>query len=80
MEPIRSTDYFVIIPTIVQVSLKDSSQQSESVPLLKALKLVTLKPMSNEAYHERVVADISLLGLMIATAIFVTIVILNWSH
>ena len=38
------------------------------------------KPISDEAFHQRMVADLSLLALVLSAAITVAAVILNWSY
>jgi hypothetical protein len=80
MKPIRSTDYFAFIPSIAHAGLSGSSQQSRAATFPMPALLAASKAISDKAFHQRVLADLSLLALMAATTIFVVIAALSWSH
>jgi hypothetical protein len=88
MEPVPSTVYSNIVPDLSPVDHLGPSQQSGTKPLVKLPKLATPNRVSDETFHHRIVADISLLALIVTTAIFVasliaifvTSIIVNWSH
>ena len=60
MEPLRSTDYFAIIPKV-------------RLPVPEILY-----PIRAEIFRWHVMADLSLLALVLATATIVATVFLNW--
>ena len=65
MEPIRSTDYFAVIAKTHGIGLLEPT-----IP----------GPIAAQAIHQHAVADLSIVALVITTAILVTTVILNWSR
>jgi hypothetical protein len=65
MELIRSTDYFAAIPHVRGVGLF-LSEPNQSV--------------SGQAFRQRAAANISLVALVVITAVAVATVIFNWSR
>ncbi len=80
MEPLRLTDYLAAIPSAHRIDLLSPNSQLGTEPFLKFANLVIPGPISDHAFHQRAVAEFSLLALMVATAIVVATVILNWSR
>jgi hypothetical protein len=82
MKPIRTTDYLAAIPYVPFVGLLMPNVGPGLDPLLKVPKLAQPMPppMSDQAFHQRVAADFSLIALVAIAAITVGIVVLNWSR
>jgi hypothetical protein len=75
MQPVCSTDYFAIISAVARARHLTPSRQSVAEPSFKLTNSVIPRPISDEVFHQRLVADFSLLALVVNTAILVVCVI-----
>jgi len=80
MQQVCSTDYFAIIPAVALARHLSPSKQSGVEPSFNIINPVMPRRISDEAFHQRLVEDFSLLALAVNTAIMVVCVIANWSR
>ena len=80
MDTVSPTAYVTTSPSVSSIGHLSPRPKSGVRPFLKLPKPVTSKPVSDETFHRRAIANISILTFAITTVIFITIVIMDWSH